>query len=45
MSGAARKAAASKMTRAIGIKVRHKQAYIVATLVQEQFKANFANGV
>jgi hypothetical protein len=50
MSEAARKAAASKRVRAIGIEVTHKQAYIMATLIQElrneeQFMADFANGV
>jgi hypothetical protein len=35
MSEAARKAAASKIMRAIGIEVMHKQAYMMATLVQE----------
>ncbi len=43
-----RKAAASKMMRAIGIEVMHKQAYRLANLVQElrneeQFMADFAN--
>jgi hypothetical protein len=32
MSEAARKAAASKIKRAIGIEVMHKQAYMMATL-------------
>jgi hypothetical protein len=50
----ARKAAASKIMRAIGIEVMHKQAYIhtyrMATLVQElrneeQFVADFVNCV
>ncbi len=50
MSEAARKAAASKIMRAIGIEVLHKQAYMMATLVQElrneeQLIADFANGV
>jgi hypothetical protein len=50
MSEAARKAAASKIMRAIGIEVMHKQPYMMATLVQElrneeQFTADFANGV
>ncbi len=36
--------------RAIGIEIRHKQAYMMATLIQElrneeQFMADFANGV
>jgi hypothetical protein len=35
MSEAARKAAASKIMRAIGIEVMHKQAFVMATLVQE----------
>ncbi len=35
MPEAARKAAASKIMRAIGIEVMHKQAYMMATLVQE----------
>jgi hypothetical protein len=50
MSEVARKAAASKIMRAIGIEVMHKQAYIMANLVQElrseeQFMAGFENGV
>ncbi len=50
MPEAARKAAASKIMRAIGIEVMHKQAYMMATLVQElrneeQFMADFAHGV
>jgi hypothetical protein len=50
ISEAARKAAASKIKRAIGIEVLHKQAYKMAALVQElrneeQFIADFANGV
>ncbi len=50
MSDVARKAAASKTMRAIGIEVMHKQAYMMATLVQElrneqQFMSDFANGV
>jgi hypothetical protein len=50
MSEVARKAAASKIMRAIGMEVVHKQAYRMATLVQElrneeQFVADFANGV
>ncbi len=49
MSEAARKAAASKIMRAIP-EVLHTQAYMMATLVQElrneeQFMADFANGV
>ncbi len=52
MSEAARKAAASKMMRAIGIEVMHKQAYAMANLAnlvqelrnEEQFTADFANG-
>jgi hypothetical protein len=45
-----RKAAASKIVRAIGIEVMHKQAYMMATLIQElrneaQLMADFANGV
>ncbi len=48
MSQVARKAAASKIMRAMGIE--HKQACMMATLVQqlrneEQFLADFANGV
>jgi hypothetical protein len=35
MPEAERKAAASKIMRAIGIEVMHKQAYMMATLVQE----------
>ncbi len=35
MSEAARKAAASRMMRAIGIEVVHKKEYMMATLVQE----------
>ncbi len=35
MSEVARKAVASKIMRAIGIEVMHKQAYMLATLVQE----------
>ncbi len=50
MSEAARTAAAGKIMRAIGIEVMHKQAYMMATLVQElrneeQFAADFAHGV
>ncbi len=50
MSEAARKAAASKIMRAIGIEVMQKQAYMMATLVQEllneeQFITDFATGV
>jgi hypothetical protein len=50
MPEAARKAAATKIMRAIGIEVMHKQAYMMATLVQElrneeQFMADFAHGV
>jgi hypothetical protein len=50
MPEAARKAAASKTMRAIGIEVMHKQAYMTATLVQElrneeQLMADFAHGV
>ncbi len=51
MLEAARKAAASKIMRAIGIEVmQHKQAYMMATWVQElrneeQFMADFAHGV
>ncbi len=50
MPEAARKAAASKIMRAMGIEVMHKQAYMMATLVQElrneeQFMADFAHGV
>ncbi len=50
MSEVVRKAAASKRVRAIGIEVTHKQAYMMATLVQElrseeQLMADFANGV
>ena len=52
MPEAARKAAASKILvmRATGIEVMHKQAYMMATLVQElrneeQFMADFAHGV
>jgi hypothetical protein len=49
-SEAARKAAASKIMRAIGIEVMHKQAYMMATLVrqlrsEEPFLADFANSV
>ena len=49
MPEAARKAA-SKIMRAIGIEVMHKQAYMMATLVQElrneeQFMADFAHSV
>jgi hypothetical protein len=43
MPEAARKAAASKIMRAIGIEVMHKQAYMMATLVQEL--RNEAHGV
>ncbi len=44
------KATASKIVRAIGIEVMHKQAYMMATMIQElrnekQFTADFANGV
>ncbi len=50
LSEAARKAAASKIMRAIRIEVMHRQAYMMATLVQElrndeQFMADFAKGV
>ncbi len=50
MSEVARKAAASKIRRAIGIEVLHKQGQMMATLVQElrneeQLMADFANGV
>ncbi len=45
MSEVARKAAASKRARAIGIEVRHKQAHIMATLIQELRNQDFANGV
>jgi hypothetical protein len=50
MPEAARKAAASKIMRAIGIEVMYKQAYMMATLVQElrneeQFMTDFAHGV
>ncbi len=50
-SEVARKAAASKILRATGIEVKHKQAlYMMATLIQElrneeQFTADFATGV
>jgi hypothetical protein len=37
----ARKAAASKIVRAIRIEVLHEQAYMIATLIQ----GGFANGV
>ncbi len=50
MSEVTRKAAASKIVRAIGIEVMHNQAFPRATLVQELrneelFRADFANGV
>ncbi len=40
----------NELVRAIGIEVMHKQAYMMATLVQElrneeQFMADFAHGV
>jgi hypothetical protein len=35
MSEVARKAAASRIVRAIGIEVMHKQNYMIATLIQE----------
>jgi hypothetical protein len=49
-SEVARKAVASKIVRAIGIEVMHKQANMMATLIQElrneeRFMADFANGV
>jgi hypothetical protein len=46
MSEAARKAAASKIMRAIGIEVMHKPALLVQELRnEEQFMADFAHGV
>jgi hypothetical protein len=51
MSEVERKAAASKIVRAIGMEVMHKQAYMMATLLvqelrnEEQFMADFASGV
>jgi hypothetical protein len=50
MPEVARKAAASKILRAIGIKILRKQAYTMATLIkelrnEEQFTANLMDGV
>ncbi len=45
MSEVARKAAASKIVRAIGIKVMHKQTLIQELRNEEQVIADFAHGV